>query len=422
MKKLVIYSLIFFHSIGSVFAQLTIEECYSKARDNYPMIKRYELIEKLKDCDLSNAGKGYLPQISFSAKASYQSDVTKLPVDFSQLGISGVDVPALSKDQYGAVVDVSQTIWDGGAIKSRKENIRTSSEADEKSLEVALYAINDRVNQVFFGVLLFDAQIRQNKLYQEELQRNYEQISSRIENGIANRADLDAVKIEQLKSIQNESRLLHSKKAYCDVLATLIGEEISPGTELVKPDGLYPGLSVQRPELELYDTQIKNMEARHKEINAGLMPRLRVFVTGGYGKPGLNMLEDDFSAYYIAGVNLTWNFSNLYSNKSDKRKLQNNIASVRTQQETFLFNTNMDVSQKRNEIDMYRDQLKYDNEIIALRESVKQSSAVKMANGIISVTDLMRDVNAEELARQDKILHEMEMLLAIYNLKFTTNN
>lgn len=418
-----VFILIFWGLAAEAFAQLTIEDCYSKARANYPLIRQNELIEKAKDYNLSNAGKGYLPQVSFSAKATYQSDVTKLPVDFSQLGLPGTSVPELSKDQYGAAVDIKQTIWDGGAIKSKRENIRTSSEVEKRSLEVDLYSLNDRVNQLFFGLLLLDAQLRQNRLYQEEVQRNYLKMESWVQNGVANQADLDAVRVEKLKSAQNESALLHAKRAYLEVLSALIGEVLGDDTVLVKPDGFSSSvLSVERPELDLFDAQIKDLEVRNREINAGLMPRLGAFVTGGYGKPGLNMLENDFSAYYIAGLNLTWNFSSLYSNKNNRRRIENNIASVQARKETFLFNVNMDISLKHSEISKYRDQLKYDDEIIGLRSSIRRSSEVKMANGTISGTDLMRDTYAEEAARQDKILHEIEMLLAIYNLKFTANN
>lgn len=418
MKKLIVFVFAFSCSF-SAFSQLSINECYSKAKENYPLIKQYDLIDNSKDYNLSNAGKAYLPQITFSAKATYQSDVTKLPIDLSQTGIQGMNIPALNKDQYGATIDLNQIIWDGGAIRSKKKNIRTSSEIEKKSLDVDLYSINERVNQVFFGILLFDAQIGQNKLYQDELQRNYNKIVSCIQNGMANQADLDAIKVEQLKAKQTESQLFHTRKAYIEILSALIGEEINSNTTLIKPETLlFINTNIQRPELELFQARMKNLEMQNQEINTRLMPRLGIFATGGYGRPGLNMLENEFSAYYIAGVNVSWNLSNLYSHKNNKQKIQSDVLSVRAQQETFVFNTNMDISQKQSEINKYRDLLKYDDEIIALRSSIKQSSEAKMANGTISGTDLMRDVYAEQSARQDKIRHEIEMLLAMYNLKW----
>jgi outer membrane protein TolC len=420
-KRFIILSILFIPCL-TAFSRISIDECYAKARANYPLIRQYGLIETSRDYSLSNASKGYLPQISFSAGVSYRSDVTKLPVDFSQLGIPGANIPALSRDQYHASVDIHQAIWDGGAAKSRKEGIRTSSEIEKQSLEVELYSIRERVNQVFFGILLFDAQLEQNRLYQEELQRNFDKVSSWVRNGIANRADLDAVKVEQLRAVQNESRLIHTRKAYLDILSALTGEELDSDVQLVKPEAFSEiATPVQRPELGLFNARIENMEAQNRAIKAGTTPRLGVFLTGGYGKPGLNMLENDFSAYYIAGVNLSWNFGNLYTNKNDKQQIQNSIAAVQTQQETFLFNTNLDVSRKQSEINKYLDLLKYDDGIISLRTSVKQSSETKMANGTLSGIDLMRDINAEEMAKQDKILHEIELLHAVYNLKFVTN-
>ena len=416
MRKLFIINVLFCCSLV-VSAQITISDCYSKAQSNYPLIRQYGLIEKSRDYNLSNVGKGHLPQVTFSAKATWQSEVTEIPVS-----IPGVHIMGMNKDQYGATVDISQVIWDGGVVKSKRESIHTLSEMEAKGLEVDLYAINDRVNQLFFGILLFDAQLEQNRLFREELGRNYDRVSSCIQNGIANQADLDAVKVEQLKAIQTETQLTYQKNAYLEMLSTMIGETLNTDVKLVKPSPVsFADVSIQRPELGLFHAKIQNLEAQNNELHAGLMPKFGVFATGGYGNPGLNMLKSGFSAYVIAGARLTWNFGNFYTNKNNKALIQNNINSIVTQQETFLFNTNLDVSRKQREIDKYRDQMKYDDEIVALRTSVKQSSEVKMANGMLSGNDLMRDVFAEELAKQAKILHEIELLLAMYNLKYVTN-
>ena len=417
MKKMfIILSFLLLGWRPTGFAQITIEDCYSKAQLNYPLIKQYDLIERSRDYSLSNAGKGYLPQVTFSVKTSWQSEVTEIPI--SVPGVKG-----MSKDQYGATLDISQVVWDGGAIQSRREIVRTQSEVEKQNLEVDLYAINERVNQLFFGILLFDAQLEQNRLFRDELERNYEKVMSFMQNGIANQADLDAIKVEQLKAIQTESQLTYQKNAYLDVLSAMIGENLSENVKLIKPETIsFVATYIKRPELELYNTRIQNLEAQNKVIDADLMPKLGLFATGGYGKPGLNMLKNDFSAYYIVGARLAWNFSNLYTNRNNKLLIQNSINSVLTQQETFLFNTNLDVSRKQHEIDKYLEQMKYDDEIIALRTSVKRASEAKMANGTLSGIDLMRDINTEELAKQTKILHEIELLLVMYNLKFVTNN
>lgn len=419
MKK---YLLLFLFSIPfPAFSQATLqlEVCHQKAKANYPLIRRYELIEKSKEYNLSNAGKGYLPQFSLSAKASYQSEVTKIPIS-----VPGIDIKGLSKDQYSATIDITQTIWDGGVIGSKKNITNANADVEKKQLDVDLYTINDRVNQLYFGILLLDAKLTQNELLQEELLRNYNLISSYIQNGIANQADLDAIKVEQLKTAQNKTQLLSNRRSYLDMLALLIGESLDKSTILQKPEreDLINSSQVNRPELKLFDAQLNSLEIQKKSIKTGYMPKLGLFLTGGYGKPGLNMLDNDFSPYYIGGVRLSWNFGSLYTQKNDKKLIEINQDNLLTQRETFLFNTSLETTQEQQEIEKNRDLLKYDDEIISLRNNVKRAAEAKVANGTLTVTDLMREINNEDLAKQDKIQHEIELLLSIYNLKYTTNN
>lgn len=229
--------------------------------------------------------------------------------------------------------------------------------------------------------------------------------------------------MDLLKAKQTEAQFEHTKRAYREMLSRLIGEEIGEETRLVKPEAVRPLTKENnRPELELYQAQIRNLRAQDSRITAGMMPKLGLFVTGGYGKPGLDMFEDNFKAYYLAGVRLSWNLGSLYTVKDDRRKIQTSIRAIETQRETFLFNTSLDVAQRDASIDKYVAQLSYDDEIIALRGSVKRASEAKMANGTLSGTDLTRDIHAEQSAIQDKILHEIELLMAIYNLRYAINN
>lgn len=176
-------------------AQLTLEECQRRAQDNYPLVRQYGLIEKARGYDLSNAGKGYLPQFSLSGKATYQSDITRLPVE-----IPNLDIKTASKDQYQVMLEVQQTLWDGGDIRSRKRLTCAASEVELEKQHVDMYALTDRVNQLFFGILLLDEQLKQNSLLQEDLGRTHKQVADYIANGIATLSDLDAVSVEQLNT------------------------------------------------------------------------------------------------------------------------------------------------------------------------------------------------------------------------------
>lgn len=398
------------------YAQLSIEDCYEKAELNYPLIKQYGLIEKSKDYNLSNTGKGYLPQIQFSAKATYQSEVIKIPINIP-------NIKGLSKEQYGATIDINQTIWDGGNIKSQKDNITSQAVVDKKNLEVSIYSIRQRINQLFFGILLYDEMLKQNMLYQEDLKRNFDQISAYMQSGIANRADMDAVEVEQIKARQKRTELEYGKKAYLEMLSVFVNEQIDENIQLRKPtnNDLYL-TNNQRPELEMYDAQLHNLDVQRNEVNATLMPKLSAFVTGGYGRPGLNMLKNKFSAYYIGGVSLSWNLSSLYTRKNKLNNIEISKSMIESQRETFLFDNRLDISQSKIDIEKIRQILKSDDNIIRLRGSVKNSSEAKVANGTLSVLELMKEVNAEQQAIQDKIVHEIELIQAIYNLKYITNN
>lgn len=423
MKKMFVICWLLLGGVFAGYAQVTVERCYEMARANYPLIAQYGLIGKTEQYNLSNVGKGYLPQVALSAKATYQSDITQLPIDLGQMGIQGVTIPSLNRDQYGMTLDVNQTLWDGGAMKAQKEAIRASAEVDRMGVDVNLYALNERINQLFFGILLAEAQLRQNGLLQEELTRQLEQVQSYIVNGVANQSDADAVCVDLLKAQQDRIRMASTKKAYIEMLALLTGEALSADTEFIRPEPVRPAVrEINRPELAAFDAQLRALEVRQREITSSLMPKLGLFVTGGYGNPGLNMFKNGFLAYYIGGVKLSWNFGGLYTKKNKRNMILTDMNSVQVQRDAFLVNTDINVAQIGNAIDSYTEQLTYDDRMITLRRSVKQASEVKLANGTLSGTDLVRDIHAEQMAIQDKILHEMELLLAVYNLKFATNN
>lgn len=163
MKRMV-FSLSFLLFVSGMYAQITLEECQRKTQVNYPLVHQYGLVEKTKEYNLENAAKGYLPQFALSAKASYQSDVTELPVK-----IPGVELKRLPKDQYQVMLELQQKIWDGGGIRMQKKQTIAEADVEKEKLNVDMYSLNSRVNDLYFGILLLDEQLRQNALLQDEL-------------------------------------------------------------------------------------------------------------------------------------------------------------------------------------------------------------------------------------------------------------
>lgn len=419
MKRLLVFFSIFSFTVLPLFAQqrVTLEQCHAWARTNYPLIRQYGLIDQAEQYNLSNAAKSWLPQLAIGAKATYQSEVTKLPFDADKLSsiIPGFNIPSVSKDQYQITAELNQTIWDGGLTSSARTMARAEATANREQLESDLYALNDRVDQLYFGTLLQQELHRQNQLLQKELAINIERIDAMIANGIANQSDLESLQVELLYTLQKETEIKASYQAFKQMLGAMTGQPLED-TILEKP--VLPGMdytaAISRPELSALDARMALTEAQYKQINAGLMPRIGAFIQGGYGRPGLNMLEDSFNPFYIAGVRFSWNLGSLYTLKNDRKKIETNLRNIDVQKETFIFNTRLQLMQQNTEIRKIKEQIESDEEIIRLRSSIKKAAEVKLENGVISVTDLIREINAEDLAKQSAATHQIQHLMAAY--------
>ena len=430
MKQLILnFLLLICLPIGAFGQSITLDECQTKAKANYPLVKQYDLIEQTAQYNISNANKGYLPQLTLSAKATYQSDVTQIPAVLSQtlstIAKKDISFQSLSKNQYQAVVEANQILWDGGVISAQKKTTNAGTEVEKKKLEVDLYALNDRINQLYFGILLLNEQIKQNNILQSELETNMNRIAAYKQNGVANQADLDALKVEQLNANQHETELKSTRKSYFIMLSAFTKLKIDENTEFSKPEinlSLLNDTTNRRPEISLFEAQNKIYESQKLLLNAGNLPKLNAFVQGGVGDPGLNMFKPGLSPFYIGGLRLSWNFSGLYSQKNNIRKLDISKKTTDIQKETFLFNNDLANKQQRTEIEKLQSTLSSDNEIIRLRENIKKSASVKVDNGTLTVTDLIREINAEDQAKQLKSLHEIQLIMSVYQLKNNINN
>jgi len=424
MKQAFLFYFLILSGFLSVNAQgLAVETCQEKAKANYPLVKQYGLIEQTAKYNIENANKGYLPQLTLSAKATYQSEVTSIPAVLGQkLGIS---LPSLAKDQYQAVLEATQVIWDGGVISTQNKITKAGAEVEKQKLEVDLYTLNDRVNQLFFGILLLDEQLKQTEILKNDMKTSYDRVAAYKTNGVAVQADLDAIRVEQLNADQRTSDIQNTIKTYCLMLSALTKLDINEKTELKKPEidwSTLKNVNVHRPEIGLFDAQGKLYDNQKNLILSANRPKVGAFVQGGYGQPGLNMFTIGFSPFYIGGVRFSWNISNLYSQKANLIKLDLSKKAVDIQKETFLFNNDLITKQQQNEIEKLQSTVTNDNEIIRLRQNIKNATNARLDNGTASVSDLVRDLNAENQAKQLKSLHEIQLLMNVYQLKNNTNN
>ena len=407
----------------ATYAQ-TLEECQQAAEQNYPLIRQYDLIKKTTDLTVSNIAKGWLPQVSASAQVTYQSDVAGFPNQMQNLYQQiGLDMKGLTKDQYRVGVDINQTVYDGGAISSQKQIAREQGMVQTTQTEVTIYHVRKRVNEMYFSLLLLDEQIQLNKDLQELLGGSERQLTSMVKGGTAAECDLQKVKAERLNVVQQAVSLESQKKMLLTMLSTFCGIEVS---HIQKPTFTEINNENNRPELRLFEAQLRLYDAQEKALNAAIMPKLGVFAQGFYGYPGYNMFEDmmkhNWSLNGMIGARLTWNIGALYTRKNDKAKIQIQRELTENNRDVFLFNNHQEQIQQNEEIARYKKIMANDEEIIALRSSVRKAAESKLSHGIIEVNDLVKDLNAENAAKVQQSIHEIEMLKLIYDNKFTTNN
>ena len=392
---------------------ISIEQCMRLARENYPQIKQLNLIDEAARYDISGVMKSWLPHLNISGKATYQSDVVEMPFDIPGFSFN------LPHDQYSLVGEISQTIWDGGTARSQKEVYSTGAEVQKKQVEVSVYSINDRVAQIYLGILLIDGQLRQNDILEESLERNARQVQARIDNGTAYRSDLDMIRVQELNCEQQKDGLLTDRKAYLEMLEKLTGTSLQ-GRHLIIPAddaATTASCAITRPELFLYEAQMQQNEAQMRQLNSKISPKFSLSIQGGIGRPGLNILENSFQPYYTAGIKMSWDIGALYTRKNEKRKLDTQLRTIESDKETFLLNTDLNATQMQSAIDKARVQISKDREIIRLQESIREAGEEQYRNGTISMSDLMDRISDEYNARATESIHEIQLLMAIYDLK-----
>lgn len=422
MKKIMISLALIILSSGS-WAQ-TLEECQQAAEKNYPLIKQYGLIAKTTQLTVKNIQKGWLPQVTVSAQATYQSAVTAWPESMqSMYQQMGLNMKGLSKDQYKIGIDLQQTIYDGGAISSQRNIAQQEGKVQEAQTETNLYQVRRRVNEMYFSLLLLNEQIQLNEDVKTLLLSSEKKLSAMVKGGTAATSDLDNVRAERLSVEQQNENLKQQKQMLQRMLSVFCGLEVN---NTQKPAPVQIASSVNhRPEMRLYNSQLELTEAKEKALDTQLRPKLGLFAQGFYGYPGLNMFEDmmnrKWSLNGIVGIKLSWNVSAFYTHKNDKARLSTQREMIENAREVFLFNNKLEEIQQNENINRYQTMIKSDDEIIVLRTNVRKAAESKLTHGIIDVISLLREINNENAAKTQQSIHEIDMLKEMYNLKYTNN-
>ena len=399
-------------------AQTTLDECIGLVYDNYPQIKEMSLIEATKGIDLKNAAYAWLPQLTVSGKATWQSEVVEMPFE-----MPGVDFN-IPHDQYGLTAEITQQLWDGGATRSRRELAVVGAEVKKTQLETNLWSIRSRIQNIYLGIILIDKQLELNTLLRENLERNSEEVKSLISGGVALPTDLDQLNVNILSCLQQRASLEADRKSYVKLLGLMTGKDMT-GVELEVPQD---AINFQdngardfalRPEMSFYAAQINQNDLQLRQLNTLISPKLNLSLQCGYGRPGMNMLSGDFSGYFVAGLKLQWNIGVLYTRNLDKRKIKADAQKIDLTRQTFLLNSSVEAEQKNNEILKARDVLDRDSEIIALRQRIRTAGENQYREGTITMNDYLSMLDEEYKAKANESLHEVQLMMAVYDMKNT---
>ncbi len=399
-------------------AQTTLDECIGWAYDNYPQIKEMSLIEMTKGIELKNAAYAWLPHLNISGKATWQSEVVEMPMD-----IPGMDIN-IPHDQYGLTAEFTQQIWDGGTSRSQKELAEAGAEVKKTQLETNLWSIRSRVQNVFLGIILIDKQLELNRLLRKSLERSSEEVKSRMEAGVALPSDLDQVSVNILSCLQQRASLDADRKSYVKILGLLTGRDMTDVELAVPQDAVnYVDDGARdfetRPEMAFYAAQLKQNEFQRRQLNTLISPKLNLSLQGGYGRPGMNMLSGDFSGYFVAGLKLQWNIGALYTRGLDKRRVNADAQKIDLTRKSFILNSSVEAEQKNNAILKARDVLEKDSEIIGLRQRIRASGENQYREGTIKMNDYLSMLDEEYKAKANESMHEVQLMMAVYDMKNT---
>lgn len=406
--KIKVALLVLVFPFASRSQSITLEKAQELSRQNYPLIKQKDLVRQSSHLNISNLNKGFLPQLSINGQFSYQSDVTKVDVP-----IPGFKIDAPGKDQYKLTADINQLVYDGGATRNQKSLQEFNATVEDQQVEVELYKLKERINDVYLSILFLDEQMKQVDLVKQDLQTGLNKVEAQVKNGTAFRSGANSLKAELIRADQRFIELKSTRKGLIETLSLFINQPLTEATSLERPQT--PSTSdsvVNRPEIKLFRDQYALFGQQDKLIRSKNLPRTSLFLQGGYGRPGLNLLKNDFEPFYVGGVRLNWPLSGLYTKKNEKQLVKVNQSIVDVKRDVFLLNTNAEAKKQRNEIEKLEQLIQTDNQIIELRHAVTNSAKAQLENGVITGNDYLRDVNAEDQSRQSLITHELQLLQA----------
>ena len=396
----------------SVFAQeqpITLDRCLQQAELQFPLLKQKELYGKISGYNQENIKTNFLPQTNLNGQASWQSDVTSLPIK-----LPNITIPTPAKDNYKLTLDVNQLFFDAGTTKREEELEKINLEVIRQGVDVEIYKLRDRVSQIYFVILLLKENEEALKVTRGDIESREKKIESQVTHGAMLASNLTVLQVEVLKIDQALTELHYSQESLIQSLVELTGIKMTTSSvlQLPEPNIEGAGIDVKRPELKLFDLQKDRLSGMDKLTETKTKPRLLGFGTLGYGRPGLNMLSNDFKGYAMVGAKLSWNVWNWNQTNNERQVFGVQKSIIETQKESFNQNLKIALQNNQSEINKYQSLIDTDNHIIQLRNEITLSAASQLDNGVITSTEYLTEVNAELAARLNLKTHQVKLTQA----------
>ena len=424
MKKILLVLLLAFPAFA--FAQsekprsVTLEEVCQMVEENYSFLGKYDVIESDRKLDIFKSQQNYIPSVNLKANVSYQTEVISFPeMVYDLLGLD-----RLRKDQYSIALELTQRIWDGGQTKAEKAIANTSADARKKELEVELFNLKQNVTNMYFAVLLVDKAIAQADIHVQYLDKMQKMMQDGFDKGIFSSVDLNELKVSMIEAAQARNELKMRRSTVLSTLSDLSGRDLHD-SQFQTPMAIRPAVAADftaRPEYALFEAQKKLADAKLGMLEVGRRPQFALVLQGGYGYPGYDILNDSFHPFALAGIRISWDLNNFFFSRKAKKLVEYGaLRNIEMAQNAFEHQMNQQLIQQNNEAARLDGVIADDGEIVELRKAIRISSEDRFDKGIITVTELLEDVNDENIATLNKMIHEMELLKTLYQLKYTMN-
>lgn len=396
---------------------LSLDSCQYYAIQNFPIQKSFALIADIKTLDLSNLNKSLKPTVHLGGQATYQSEVTRLPIN-----LPGTTVNPISRDQYKIFTDISQSMIPLFHKREKEELIAEETLYSQKKTALTIYKLRESVIHTYFGLLLLEGQINQIKPVLKDIQTGIEKLKIAESAGTSSIAQILILEAEKLKIEQKQASLIHQHDGLTEVLSHLIHRPLTNEQKFTFPDERPILEELKREELSLFASQ--KLLIQHQAVIAKerLRPVLQIFGQAGYGRPGLNMLNNAFDFYYLGGIRLQLNLSNRYTYKNDLEKLSIQSQLIEIEKEQFELNVKLALDKQRAEIKKYQALMNQSYDIIKLREKIKELAKSQLENGIISALDYLSYVEAEDQAIQDQLFYKIQLAMAAEYYQYILGN